>query len=296
MIDGVSVQLRDATESSVRVTLVASGDVDLSGKWELYGPRCEYGRTLASTFRGRATEAGDVEFLVTEPCYWSPAMPFLYELRRTDSLADGETHFFGLRQLIVHGRNLRLGGERVVLRGAFGCYSEEIQQAHSAECALALLAVGAYTMLETAARYGTTLLLEADEFIDLPSLIREASWNPAVAGIVLDSQLLTPAIVSSAAASGIILAQGFNSQNWGDVNSLSNKTSLIVITLMPHERPPGWMASCRRPVIAIRLSCGIFANFQHARIACDNLQAELAPTFDFSGYFVEDPSRPARIN
>ena len=78
MIDGVCVQLRDATESSVRVTLAASGDVDLRGEWELYGPRCEYGRTLASTFRGRATEAGGLEFLVTEPCYWSPTMPFLY--------------------------------------------------------------------------------------------------------------------------------------------------------------------------------------------------------------------------
>ena len=62
MIDGVGVQLREATESSVRVTLAASGDVNLSGDWELYGPRCEYGRTLASTFRGRATEAGGVEF------------------------------------------------------------------------------------------------------------------------------------------------------------------------------------------------------------------------------------------
>ena len=67
MIDGVCVQLSEATESSVRVTLVASGDVELTGAWELYGPRREYGRTLASTFRNRATSDGSVEFLVTEP-------------------------------------------------------------------------------------------------------------------------------------------------------------------------------------------------------------------------------------
>ena len=110
--------MSEATESSVRVTLVASGDVDLSGAWELYGPRCEYGRTLASTFRNRATSDGSVEFLVTEPCYWSPTMPFLYELRRTGELSDGEIHSLGLGQLIAHGRNLRLGGERIVVRGA----------------------------------------------------------------------------------------------------------------------------------------------------------------------------------
>lgn len=295
MIDGVSVRLSEATESSVRVTLVASDDVDLSGAWELYGPLCEYARTLASAFRGRVTEAGDVEFLVTEPCYWSPAMPFLYELRRTDSLADGETHSFGLRQLIVHGRNLRLGRERIVLRGAIGSSFDvdEIQQAHSAECALALGA-WAQTALETASRYGTTLLLEADEFINLPSLIEEASWNPAVAGVVLDGQLLTQANARTAAASGIILAQKFNSQNWGDVDSLSAKAFLIVATLLPDDRPPHWMAACRRPVIAIR-RYETYANFQHARIACDNLQAQLAPEFDLAGYFVEDQSRPSRI-
>jgi hypothetical protein len=288
MIDGVSVQLREATESSVRVTLAANGDADLSGEWELYGPRYEYGRTLASTFRGRATEAGRVEFLVTEPCYWSPAMPFLYELRRTGAWADGETHCFGLRQLIAHGRNLRLGGERIVLRGAAyqGLDADTASRAHAAECAVALSATDEFEF-SAASRLGAFVLLDATLFDgDLATLLERVSWQPGVAVVTLSRERLELARELPGRAAGILPAQQFDSLNWGDANSIASGVAVIVAMLADGERPPAWMAACGRPVVAIRLGTA-YADFEEARAACNRLQAALAPEFDLAGYFVE---------
>ncbi len=287
MIEGVSIRLREPTESSVRVTLVASSDVDLNGAWELYGPRCEYGRTLASTFRTRATSDGKVEFLVTEPCYWSPTMPFLYELRRTDALAHGATHTFGLRQLIAHGRNLRLGGERVVLRGAV-CNTLDgasASRAHAAECSVALSSIEEFRISE-ASRLGASVLLDATRFDgDLAALIEMCSWQPAAAIMALSRERLELTRELPSGARGILLAQRFDSRDWDDANSMANGVGVIVATLDDGERPPAWMASCGRPVVAIR-GGATYADFVEARAGCDRLQADLAPEFDLAGYFV----------
>lgn len=287
MIDGVCVQLSEATESSVRVTLVASGDVDLSGAWELYGPRCEYGRTLASTFRNRATSDSSVEFLVTEPCYWSPTMPFLYELRRTDALADGVTHAFGLRQLIAHGRNLRLGGERIVLRGA-GCNrldAASASRAHAAECSVALSSTDEFE-LSGASRLGAFVLLDAMRFDgDLGALIERCSWQPAAAILALSREQLESARNLSGSPPGILLAQSSDSRDGSDENSMAGGSGVIVAVLEDGQRPPAWVAMCGRPVVAIRRGA-TYADFQQARTGCDRLQAELAPEFDLAGYFV----------
>lgn len=287
MIDGVCVQLSEATESSVRVTLVASGDVDLRGAWELYGPRCEYGRTLASTFRNRATSDGSVEFLVTEPCYWSPTMPFLYELRRTGELGDGEIHSLGLGQLIAHGRNLRLGGERIVVRGA-ACYSlddQAAQRAHAAESAV-VLGGADDAALAAASRWGALAIVDATEFAgELATLVEELSWQPAAAILALSREQLESARNLSGGRSGVLLAQRFDAIDWGDANSVANGISVIVAALNHGERPPAWMAACGRPIVAIQRG-GTYADFEQARAACDRLQAELAPEFDLAGYIV----------
>lgn len=287
MIDGVSVQLREATESSVRVTLAASGDVDLAGEWELYGPRCEYARTLASTFRSQMTGDGNVEFLVTEPCYWSAAMPFLYELRRTGAWADGATHLLGLRQLIAHGRNLRLDGERIVLRGA-ACSEFDAaaaRRAHAAECSVALSLVNEFDFSE-ASRLGAFVLLDATQFDgDLGTLLERISWQPGVAVVTLSRERLELARELPGRAAGILLAQRFDSLDWGDANFVTGGVGVIVAALDEGERPPGWMATCARPVVAIRRGAA-YADFEQARASCDRLQAALAPEFDLAGYLV----------
>lgn len=284
MIDGVTVRLSEATDSSVRVTLVADDGVDLAGAWELYGPTCEYARTLASTFRGRALDNGSVQFLVTEPCYWSPAMPFLYEVRRIGG--DGQTHSLGLRQLIAHGRNLRLGGERVVLRGTTcGSLDEEaVRRAHATESAV--FVISDEGDLAAASRLGTFVLAQPDESAgDLATLVAQLSWHPAAAALVLDHEQLHAAARSPLPRCGILLGQLFDARAWGDANDIAPNANFVGVMLEEGERPPEWMSTCGRPVVAIRDGAA-YADFHQARAACDRLQAELAPAFDLAGYFV----------
>lgn len=285
MIDGVSVRLSEATDSSVRVTLVPNDGVDLSGDWELYGPRCEYARTLASTFRGRVHDEGAVQFLVTEPCYWSPAMPFLYEVRRIGG--DGETHSFGLRQLIAHGRNLRLGGERVVLRGtACGSLDEKAARRARAVESAVILTAAHERELAAASRLGTLALAQANELeSNLAALVAKQSWQPAAAALVLDRDQLHAAVENSLPRCGILFGQRLDARTWQDANAIVSGADLIVAMLEDNERPPEWMSTCGRPVVAVRRGAA-YADFSQAREACDRLQAELAPTFDLAGYFV----------
>lgn len=287
MIEGVSIRLREPTESSVRVTLAPISDaVDLEGTWELYGPRCEYARTLASTFRGSATERGAVEFLVTEPCYWSPELPFLYELRRVDAASDGRVHTLGLRNLSVHGPNLRLGGKRVVLRGAATLMlsDQETQEAHAAEAAIVLRSVDDATLV-AASRRGVFTLVDATAIAGaLAHVIARLSWRPAAAVVLLRGDQLE-GVSARGMECPLLVAQRFDSSNVTDTDAIAADCNVAVAIVERGKRPPRWMSTCGRPVVAVRRGA-TYADFVEARAGCDRLQADLAPEFDLAGYFV----------
>ncbi|WP_428304930.1 hypothetical protein [Lacipirellula sp.] len=279
----MTVQLAAATESSVRLSLVGDGVVDLCGEWELYGPRCEYGRTLASTFRGKSVGEQRVEFLVTEPCYWSAAMPFLYELRRVDAgvTNDGVVHMLGLQRLSAHGVNLRLGGERVVLRGAVATSLNEAaaREAHETESAIIAVAAKEIPDLSAASRWGATVLVDASTFAgDVRQLRQRLSWEPAVAAL-LHLAGVHDRTNENVFLTGVVLS----SQQWHDAAN-SAGAQLIVADLAAGERPPASLVALGKPVLALRRSPE-FASFAESRAACDRLQAELAPEFNLAGYF-----------
>jgi hypothetical protein len=58
----------------------------------------------------------------------------------------------------------------------------------------------------------------------------------------------------------------------------------FAVELNPGDRPPAWLATCDKPVMAIRKN--IASEIPTGRTGCDRLQAELAPKFDLAGYFV----------
>src|SRR5262245_38749174 len=68
---------------------------EISGS--LRGPSSAYARTLASDFRvvpyGILPATGAFgEIVVVDPCYWTPALPFFYELNLNIRFVDGEMH------------------------------------------------------------------------------------------------------------------------------------------------------------------------------------------------------------
>ena len=80
------------------------------------GPFCKYSRTLPSTY-----PITDNLARVVDPCYWTPRLPFRYEI--TASFTDGEGNtqehqfLWGLRRCEPHKDKLRLDGKGFVVRG-----------------------------------------------------------------------------------------------------------------------------------------------------------------------------------
>ena len=60
----------------------------------------------------------------------------------------------------------------------------------------------------------------------------------------------------------------------------------FAVELQSGELPSAAFAACARPVLVVRRGAD-GADVAAARVAADALQAELAPGFDFAGYFVE---------
>ena len=81
------------------------------------GPSCQYSQTLPARWP-LATVNGQDGLIqtatVTDPCYWTTDLPFVYELTGS---ADGSSLAVGLRNWHAQRSSLWLDGRRVVLRG-----------------------------------------------------------------------------------------------------------------------------------------------------------------------------------
>lgn len=289
----VSVELRNATESSVTVSLVGvNAETATPLESELHGPVCAYARTLPSVVGARAA-AGDtaIEFLMTEPCYWTPQLPFLYDLHMRVRDSRGTIReldrSLGLRRLVAHGRNLRLGGERIVLRGA-SC--EQLEASRLVESRAAGTAIVTRypndELYDAAAHMGVFLV--ADTTVNLGNLVsvfRDLSWQPAVALVLLDRDQIVEEHALVSRRMNLLLAQRIRTGETAGISDIAAAADVIAVELAEGERPPEWVPRLVKPVIAIRRGRA-YADFHEARAACDRLQAELAPEFDLAGYFV----------
>jgi hypothetical protein len=289
----VSVEVRDATDSSALVAIVCADGTSVAALGsELHGPVCAFARTLPSVVTAKvARDRRGVEFLVTEPCYWTPQLPFLYDLRLRMQNAQGTIHeldrSIGLRRLIAHGRDLRLNGERIVLRG--GC-CEQLEPSLLAEARAAETAILTPSPdnngFDAAANTGVFLIVDATEKSgDVMSIFLGLSWQPAAALVLLTREQIAADRVRAARRMNLLLAQRIKADDRTVEADVAASADLIAVELAEGDRPPAWMAKVSKPVIAIRQGRA-YADLYEARAACDRLQAELAPEFDFAGYFV----------
>ena len=291
--DQISVEVGDATDSSALVTLDwpdAASAVTLGS--ELHGPVCAFARTLPSVVPARVSHDGrGVEFLVTEPCYWTPQLPFLYDLRLRTQDAEGTIRELdrsvGLRRLIAHGRNLRLNGERIVLRGTC-CEQLEpsrLAEARAAETAL-LTRYPDDELYHAAANTGVFLVADATSgSAELIRVLRALSWQPAVSLVLLNRDQIVEDHTRAVQRMNLLLAQRIRLGETASESPIAAAADVIAVELAEGDRPPAWMAKVAKPVIAIRRG-RVYADLYEARAACDRLQAELAPEFNLAGYFV----------
>jgi hypothetical protein len=94
----------------------------LSGR--VRGPRCRYNRTLEASLPLVDSGPGDSLLsacLIPDPCFWTPSLPFVYEveveLAQRDKVLGSVTRFAGIRRLGIDGRQLMFEGRRWTPQG-----------------------------------------------------------------------------------------------------------------------------------------------------------------------------------
>lgn len=292
-----------------RVTVYARLPKLPEGGWSLSGavrgPHCLYSTTLPATLRLADAGPGQTllaKALMPDPCYWSPELPFLYdvhvELKRGAEVIATADRLLGIRDFGPRGRFFYDQGKRRVIRGAFGPVDPDLLAWH--DTPLALVAPSPSDALcEEASRVGVLVVAmepwprtPEDEVIacraKLEKELRRLSRHASVAMIVLDAGGISCGQLDSAchhlAPNNLLgcsikpLHQSFNVVSVQDID-------LAFATVNEPAVFARWFENLDLPILAVR-NAGPFTDPSTARLQCDALQAELAPHGDYAGYIV----------
>ncbi|MDZ4656316.1 MAG: hypothetical protein SH868_01925 [Bythopirellula sp.] len=285
MHEHLTLIVGERTENHARMMLqagAASGIAEIIGV--ACGPYCDFAKTLTADFTFKP-KAGSVEALLIEPCYWTPQLPFWYDLRLRLLMQDGserqEVVPVGLRRWYCDGRDFRLESKRVVLRGLRhdSPTKNDLQHAREFETVLVVDNPTA-EVCQSASRIGVPLVADLrDNELSWDEVFRQLDWSPAVLLLLLSvDQLKVMSDAERPRQSFVAVRVGANDPQ------PAVKCDVYTVELASDERPPIWLATCGKPVIAIRKEAA--SEISTARAGCDRLQTELAPEFDLAGYFV----------
>jgi hypothetical protein len=274
-----------------RVTLRPDDDSSIASiNGFVRGPLCAYSKTLTADYALRPVDKPTfthiLEALVLDPCYWTPLLPFLYDLNLAvlscDASVSNEVLKFGMKRWHCESRNLRLQLRRIVLRGTLvsGPDEDGFRRARKHEVALM---VDGYSerVCELGGQIGVPLVVDLRKNTSKwEEVFRALDWHPAVFLSVLNkAQILGRELSYHWPRASFIAVCVGSADEFEDL-----KCDAYAVELQPGERPPAWAATCDKPVIVIRKDPE--SNIHTARAGCDKLQAELAPEFDLAGYFV----------
>jgi hypothetical protein len=245
------------------------------------GPHCLYSTTLPATLRLRDAGPGETllaKALVPDPCYWTPDLPFLYdvrlELKCGAEVVTSAERLLGVRDYGLRGQFFYDQGKRRVIRAVRreACDEMELLAWHDAATAM-FVASPSDELCHEASRSGVMLIVmvESAKAIDQ---VRRLSRHAAVALVCIRGEYDAKHIAEAAG-------------------------NLDVARFIPagesFENAPIAVVECRdafpatetgsSAVIAYRPLAGK-RSLADARAACDQLQADLAPAGDFAGYVV----------
>lgn len=282
-------------ESQIYARITGCDGVRLTG--HVRGPYCAYANTLPTDFalRPLGTEnTTTVHALVADPCFWTPELPFLYDVTITVAAEGREQETvqrkIGIRPLAVAANDFRYAGRRYVMRmvdlamvaEAF-CDRDELL-AVSRKTGTGLLAGSLEESLAVeASREGVLLAARVegdDEEMVTRALRRLARW-PAVAMAVLDDRIDLPRELSQRAPN-LILACQLTRTLQGDPPAWAQVLLVDQVALQRGDVP---LSAITQPVIVIKQLAAAVPLLE-ARRFCDDLQRETAPLGDLAGYIV----------
>ena len=283
LLDNLDVFYGELTPTRATVYARLEG---LENAWEyslagnVRGPRCVYSATLPSIYR--LTRAGPSiavtsNCVVTDPCYWSPETPNIYdvivELRRGMDLVASEVRQIGFRPVGISGRFLTWEGKPWVLRA--------ISRTSSTEQSI------------SAWREQAAVFRCCDAMLDKE--LQEASERGIMVYVSLnesDNQTADEVVESLKYLSRFPAVTFFNSP-WNIGESLQKAAPNVLMVRGDHSSrvvcaeatQANRLKEWQMPALMHRLLSQPTA-LSEARAACDKLQADLAPIGQFAGYIV----------
>jgi Glycosyl hydrolases family 2 len=294
----IEVFYGEAHEALARVYVrpvgnTVSSEMSISGT--ISGPHCIYARTLPSHFR-LAKGSGDTEPLaesvVTDPCFWSPAEPYLYtarvSVRQGEELVTLRDQVFGIRRFGVRGNRLYLDGKNWVAR-IVACDEVEFETLPRWREAGATLLVESPSneLCEAASQIGVLVVAgvrgeTAHLVVELRRLARFAAVGMALvepSGPVYDDL--------RDACPNIVLAANYVGKD-EERRPLPAWAGVAVIEHSDPQTLARLAVACPLPVIVRRSVTWPrdVADIEIRRAACDALQVDLAGFCDPVGYCV----------
>jgi hypothetical protein len=229
----------------------------------LRGPFCKYSHTLPSTLPIR-----DGKAIVVDPCYWSPRLPFRYEIKLTYLTDTGKHEFqamWGIRWCVPHRGNLLLDGKGYVLRAVEWRDEFTLESYREHACALLTQQRLSPEAYELASELGVVVVDTDTTTFDGEQSTQAIALKPAVHAL-------------------------HRSGTKTDALSLSGEdTNLAVrildeVALRAREASDGSLS-----ILAQRKRDA--TSLSDMRRECDKLQSDLASVGQFSGYLITTKSQ-----
>lgn len=273
----------------------ALADYRLSG--ELLGPKCRYSSTLLAkipfTHRG-LTRVGNrtallAEVTLPDPCYWTPALPFLYRAVGDISLGEDRIpfdHTFGTRALSVVRKRLALNGKPWVPRIVHRVEVADDGSLEQWRDAATVMFVDRADddLCRAADEAGVWLMTTAgdDESSAIDDLIR-LGRHPSVAVVIVKSEGNGVRELRTAAPNTLLAR--FSDRKFGV--DAADSTDVLIPLLLDDGGSLGlpWAAASALPMLVMR-PLDRRVPLTEARAACDVLQSDLAEKHDAAGFMV----------
>jgi hypothetical protein len=283
----VQVFYGQATDSECRV--YAQADADAPGtvppQGTLRGPQCQYANTLPVTVPFKPAVGGRSplsEAWIADPCFWTPAMPFLYSYQLERDGRSVEKGDLGIRRFGASGTNLLFERKRWVLRGAMPeRLSPDVLPAWHDAALAAVVERPSDSLCAAASRVGVLIVADlsrtAHDVADQLKMLRR--W-PAVAAVIVSAAEVAPL---RSLARNVLFAQCFSP---GETLAPADQIDFVFCQVEDVRSFAAQIASCRLPIIAQR-SVASSRDPLAARAQCDRLQRDLAAGgLDVAGYVV----------
>ncbi|MCA9184846.1 MAG: hypothetical protein R3E01_27990 [Pirellulaceae bacterium] len=302
-----------------------SADARCQLRGTITGPHCHYSRTLPTrwdfldqgdgpTILARAT--------VVDPCFWTPTLPFLYdvtlELEQHGQRVWSTSQRIGLTRYGTRGCNLLCDGKRWVLRATFLPFlrgpiqhaapqlSTLPQKTPSADFEFLeqaadglrehLLGIAVeqptISLCEWASTHGIPMIADlrhrsSSTGSTISAIVRQFSRYPCIAATIVHREDVTTVRNSN---KYLIVAEELVGPELVDDRCENAMLADIAICSVHNASTDGpnlqeWAAAIGRPMFAIR-SDSQSMDIPSARLACEQLQADLAPWIDLAGYIV----------